>query len=243
MLKNINSDINSDKKKINTGSCLSSAVLLLLLSVFLNTAVLAAHRSVLQQGIAEEVLRFHVLANSDSEEDQDVKYLVRDAVLSWMSEAMRETHSASEAGSPSEASNSSGKTVSAAVPASSEREMTLQFLSENLSAIEEIADGVLREQGMSYRASAEICSSYFPDRTYGDCTFPAGWYEALRIKLGAAEGQNWWCLLYPCLCFSDCLRAVVEEDGLLRLEEVLTVEEYESLLRSPRQWKISFRWF
>ncbi|MCD7736454.1 MAG: stage II sporulation protein R [Lachnospiraceae bacterium] len=197
-------------------SYISSALVILILSLFLNAVAAAAHRSVLQQGIAKEVLRFHVLANSDSEEDQSIKYQVRDVVLAWMSEAAAEL---------------------------TDREAALQFLSENLSQIEAVADGVLDEQGVSYRASAEISKSYFPDRTYGDCSFPAGWYEALRIELGEARGQNWWCLLYPGLCFSDCLHAVVEEDELRRLEDVLTVEEYESILRSPGQWKICFRWF
>ncbi|MCD8398861.1 MAG: stage II sporulation protein R [Lachnospiraceae bacterium] len=194
--------------------------LFLLLSVFLNVVAAAAHHSVIQQEIAEEVVRFHVLANSDREEDQSVKYQVRDAVLAWMSENIQ------SAGQKEE-----------------DRDAAMNFLSENLSQIEAAANAVLEKENMSYRATAEITKSYFPDRTYGEITFPAGWYDALRIRLGEAKGQNWWCLLYPNLCFSDCLHAVVEDAGLARLEEVLTVEEYESLLQSPGQWKISFRWF
>lgn len=184
-------------------------------SLFLNLAVSAAHHSVLQRGIAESVLRFHVLANSDSEADQDVKYMVRDEVLSWLSEQLGECG----------------------------REEEMEFLSGHLEEIEAVADQVLEQQGFTYRAEAKLEDCYFPERTYGDCTFPAGWYEALRICLGEARGQNWWCVLYPRLCFSDCLHAVVEEDQLQQLEEVLTAEEYESLLRDPKQWKFSFRWF
>lgn len=184
-------------------------------SLVLNIVVFAAHRSVLQQGIAESVLRFHVLANSDSEEDQKVKYMVRDQVLSWLSEQMGEC----------------GK------------EEEMEFLSGHLTEIEQVADQVLVENGFSYRSEARLEDCYFPERTYGDCTFPAGWYEALRICLGEAKGHNWWCVLYPRLCFSDCLHAVVEEDQMEELEKVLTVEEYESLLGDPKQWRFSFRWF
>jgi stage II sporulation protein R len=177
--------------------------------------VAAAHQEMVQQGIAREVLRFHVLANSDSEEDQAVKYLVRDAVLDWLSENM------DDAGKDEEE----------------------QFLAVHLADLEAKADAVLMEQGCSYRAKAELRRCYFPDRTYGTCTFPAGWYEALRIRLGEAQGQNWWCVLYPSLCFSDCLHAVVAEEDLDKIKSVLTAEEYETLLRSPDQWKFTFRWF
>ncbi|MCD7762660.1 MAG: stage II sporulation protein R [Lachnospiraceae bacterium] len=206
------------KYKIRYQSWISRCGLFLLMAVFLNATVAAARQNILQQGIAEEVLRFHVLANSDSEEDQKVKIQVRDAVLEWMEEELTQEEQTG-------------------------REEAAEFVSENLTQIEEIANAVLEGQGMSYRASAELTQSWFPDRTYGDCTFPAGWYEALRIRLGEAKGQNWWCVLYPALCFSDCLHAVINEEDLIRLEDVLTVEEYESLLQSPGQWKISFRWF
>lgn len=182
----------------------------------MHTAVAEAHRTLLQQGIAEEVLRFHVLANSDSEEDQRVKYLVRDEVLAWLLEELE------------------GEADKAAM---------LSFLTGHLSEVEQVADRVLEKEGAAYRAAASVETCYFPDRTYGACTFPAGWYQALRICLGEAGGRNWWCVLYPKLCFSDCLHAVVEEGELQQLEEVLTVEEYESLLQSPKKWKFNFRWF
>lgn len=184
-------------------------------SLLLNFAASAAHYSLLQRGIAESVLRFHVLANSDSQEDQGVKYMVRDEVLDWISGQLGE----------------------------SDKEEEEQFLLGHLEEIRQVADRTLEQQGFSYRSEVKLENCYFPERTYGDCTFPAGWYEALRICLGEAKGQNWWCVLYPRLCFSDCLHAVVEEEQLQELEEVLTAEEYESLLKDPKQWKFSFRWF
>ncbi len=193
-------------------------------SLVLNIGVSAAHRAILQRGIAEEVLRFHVLANSDSEEDQKVKYLVRDAVL----EKIR--------GNTESSGNGSREMLNG-------KDAELRFLQTHLPEIEEAANRVLEEQKMPYRAQASIENCYFPERSYGNCTFPAGWYDALRVRLGEARGHNWWCVLYPALCFSDCLHAVVDEGELAELKTVLTVEEYESLLRKPKKWKIAFRWF
>ncbi len=200
-------------KKIITWARTAAAVFFC--ALLLNGVVSAGHYHLLQQGIAESVLRFHVLANSDSEEDQAVKYQVRDQVLSWLSGQME----------------------------GFEKEEEVQFLSAHLWEIEQVADGVLEQRGFSYRSEARIETCYFPERTYGRCTFPAGWYEALRLCIGEARGQNWWCVLYPRLCFSDCLHAVVEYGELEELEKTLTAEEYESLLRDPKQWKFSFRWF
>ena len=218
----------------------------------LNLGVAAAHQSILQQGIAEEVLRFHVLANSDSDRDQEIKYMVRDAVLAWMQEDMDASGMPGKAGH----AESGGKSVSGeaeragsggiSVEAGNEtadKQAVEAFLASHLADIEGIADEVLQSQNADYRAKASLTTCYFPDRTYGDCTFPAGWYKALRISLGEAKGHNWWCVLYPALCFSDCLHAVVEEDGKEELKQVLSAEEYDSLLRSPKKWKISFRWF
>lgn len=80
---------------------------------------------------------------------------------------------------------------------------------------------------------------YFPAKTYGDVTFPAGEYEALRIKIGQAKGQNWWCCLYPNLCFVDAVHAVVPEEGKDTLRQVLDKEEYEMVTASD--YKI--KWF
>ncbi|MCD7956537.1 MAG: stage II sporulation protein R [Lachnospiraceae bacterium] len=195
--------------------------------------------------MAEEVLRFHILANSDSEEDQNVKYQVRDAVLEWMSNELHDKPEAANTQGLQTKLSSVSQQDMTALPEQAiltDHEAILQFLSENLPQIEAVANTILNEQGMSYQAIAEITWSYFPDRTYGEYTFPAGWYQTLRIRLGTAKGQNWWCLLYPALCFSDCLHASFTEDGQTQLQETLTAEEYQTLLQNPSQWKITFRW-
>lgn len=204
-------------------------IAVLIACLLLYMSVHAGERALMQQKIASEVLRFHVLANSDSEEDQAVKYQVRDAVLVWLEEELQ--------------SGDEKRLDDGSSSATDGREETMKLLQGRLAEIETVADGVLKEAGMAYRASAEVTRCYFPDRTYGSCTFAAGWYDALRIRLGEAKGQNWWCVLYPRLCFQDCLHAVMEDEQLQELQEVLTVEEYESLLVQPQKWKLAFRWF
>ena len=216
------------KKK---GIAVLTACLLLYMSVH------AGERALMQQKIASEVLRFHVLANSDSEEDQAVKYQVRDAVLAWLEEELQVIEEKQEAEFLEKRSDEGRRGVLDG------REETMKLLQGRLAELKAVADGVLDEAGMAYCASAEVTRCYFPDRTYGSCTFAAGWYDALRIRLGEAKGQNWWCVLYPRLCFQDCLHAVMEDEQLQELQEVLTVEEYESLLTQPQKWKLAFRWF
>ena len=202
--------------------------LMILLSLILHCAVYTARQSLLQQGIADQVLRFHVLANSDSEEDQRVKYLVRDEVMQWMRETLEKEGT--------EKSGSSADTDFG-------RSEMMAFLSDHQNELTKKANEVLIEQGMPYRAAAVLETCWFPERTYGSCTFPAGCYEAMRLKLGKAEGKNWWCLLYPRLCFHDCVHAVAEDEQLAELEGILTESEYEALMKQPGGWKIRFRWF
>ena len=88
---------------------------------------------------------------------------------------------------------------------------------------------VLQEEGCNDQVTAEVVRCEFPDKTYGDITFPAGWYDALRIRIGKAQGHNWWCVLFPSLCFVDETRAVVPADSKEKLQSSLSKEEYESL--------------
>ena len=101
------------------------------------------------------------------------------------------------------------------------------------------ADEVLKKEGVSYRAQAKVTSCYFPDKRYGDIIFPEGEYEALRITLGSGKGHNWWCVLYPSLCFTNATCAV-DEDGKKELKEALSAEEYE-MVTAASEFKI--KWF
>lgn len=156
----------------------------------------------LQRHLADEVLRFHVIANSDSDRDQELKLKVRDAVLDYFAEEMPESADASQAAS---------------------------WAREHTDEIETVSRDVLASSGSDDVVNAVVTTCFFPDRTYGDLTFPAGNYEALRVEIGEAEGQNWWCVLYPNLCFLDSTNAVVPDEGKKKLKNVLTEEEYSSI--------------
>ena len=156
----------------------------------------------MQQNLSEEIFRFHVLANSDSDEDQSLKIAVKDHVVAYMRSRIPDAGSMSE---------------------------TKQWAKKHLSDIETEAGKVIREKGYDYKVNAEVRKCEFPDKTYGDLTFPAGVYEALRITIGNGRGQNWWCVLYPNLCFLDSVHAVVPEEGKEKLKKELTVDEYEML--------------
>lgn len=162
----------------------------------------------IQQGIAGEILRFHVIANSDSKEDQALKLKVRDAVVEYMKDLLE---------------------------GAEDLEETKGRIAERLADVEELAMRIVEKEQAGYPVHAELTECYFPRKSYGDCTFPAGRYEALRICIGKAEGKNWWCVLFPNLCFVDSIHAVVPEEQKEELKNVLTEEEYESLF----DWKHS----
>lgn len=166
---------------------------------------------ILQQGISGKILRFHVLANSDSGEDQALKLKVRDAVGNYLAEPLGETGSLEE----SEA-----------------------VVEEMIPEIEQVAAAVVEGEGYQYTVDASLENCEFPEKTYGDYTFPAGEYQALRLVIGEGEGHNWWCVMYPNLCFSGSMYQVDEQSGE-KLQAELTNEEYAAILQS-RDYKVQF---
>jgi stage II sporulation protein R len=167
----------------------------------------------LQPSIATKILRFHILANSDSDVDQAIKLKVRDAVGQMMEEKL------------------SG---------SCSLDQTEQIVAENLGEIENVARETLEENGYDYGASAKLAKVDFPVKTYGDYTFPAGEYEALQVTLGEGQGHNWWCVLYPNMCFRGSVYEVVSDGADEELREVLSPEEYEDVFDSG-QMQIRFK--
>lgn len=191
-----------------------SAVILsaMLTACVWRTETVSAKMETAQKHMAEEVLRFHVLANSDSKEDQELKMTVKDEVVSWL-EAKMDCDSLEE---------------------------TKNFIRSHLTGIEEVVEETVRREGYSYPVQAALEWTDFPEKSYGDVTFPAGSYEALRIQIGEAKGHNWWCVLYPNLCFIDSVRAVVPEKGKKQLKHVLTDDEYDMVTATS---KFKVKWF
>ena len=173
----------------------------------------------IQQGIAGEVFRLHVIANSDTEKDQELKLKVKTRIVEYLKEILGE-----DAG----------------------LEETKEAVLTHLTEIEQEAENIIEEQGFDYPVEVVVEKTYFPEKTYGDCTFPAGEYEALKVKIGSAKGQNWWCVLYPSLCFLDDTYGIVTEVKKEDLKEVLTAEEFQKILgdsREKKKLRFGFRWF
>ena len=162
--------------------------------------------------IAGKVIRFHVLANSDAQADQDLKLKVRDAVGSFMQPRL------------------SGI---------SDINASRRAVKENLPGIEKTAQKVIAQEGYTYDVQAELTVTDFPEKTYGDYTFPAGKYEALEVVIGDGGGHNWWCVMYPNLCFFNSVYEVVDDEAKESLQRVLTPEEYKSLMEN-KNYEVKF---
>lgn len=166
------------------------------------------------EAISAKVLRFHVIAKSDSENDQRRKLLVRDAVGEWMNLKL---------------SNAKDK-------ADCE-----QIIEENKDQIKALAEQVLAEDGGAESVQVRLADVEFPDKVYGDYEFPEGAYRALQIIIGEGEGHNWWCVLYPNLCFSAEGYDVTGDGAKEELSKVLSPSEYQTLLKEHK-YKLGFKY-
>lgn len=171
-----------------------------------------SHR--LQKGLAEEILRFHVIANSNSQKDQELKLKVRDKIGEYLGKELENLETLEECE---------------------------QAVKENLVRIEDCAREVIEEEGYDYKAEAMVKEVDFPKKTYGNYTFPEGNYRALRVVIGKGEGENWWCVMYPNLCFSGSVYEVADENSKKELQAVLTEEEYAEIM-AEGEIKVRFKY-
>jgi stage II sporulation protein R len=145
--------------------------------------------------IKDKLIRFHVIANSDTDEDQNLKLKVRDKVVEALSEKLSNVNSLEEAEN---------------------------VLEENIDYVNEIAKEVIEENNYTYEVTTMLSYENFPDKVYGDCVFPQGNYEAFRVIIGEGKGQNWWCVMFPSLCFVDESKNSVDSSYLK--EEIENIE-------------------
>ena len=148
------------------------------------------------------IVRFHVRANSDSEEDLALKYEVRDAVLAELADGLETVEDDGAA---------------------------LRYIMQKLPDIRQAARAVVDEAGYDYTISAYVVREEFPIREYGELVLPAGTYRALRVDIGAAKGENFWCMLYPMMCYTMDAGAVVDSEDAEKLAHALNEESYEKL--------------
>lgn len=157
-------------------------------------------------GLRNSVLRLHILANSDSEHDQNLKIKVRDTLLE--SDIFDNADSL---------------------------ETAEKIAQDNLDKIVETAENVLSENGCNLPVTAEIADVVFDERVYGDITMPSGEYRALRVKIGSAEGKNWWCVMYPPLCIPAACDVAEDKSA----EEVFSESELD-IMYHPKKYEVRF---
>lgn len=155
----------------------------------------------------EGIIRLHVVANSDSKSDQELKLKVRDAVISHVDD----------------------------LNDSKDIKTSREWIASHLDDITKIANGVIAENDCNYKASAELGVRWIPEKTYGDMHFPAGNYEALTITLGKGEGENWWCVLFPPLCLITEDEAELEEMGIDSQDQIKVKSWLMEVLAEKRE--------
>lgn len=188
-------------------------ILIILLFIYVTFSAISYSKAICSN-IYDSVLRLHVIANSDSLEDQNLKYLVRDNILNYMNSLTKDASS---------------------------KEEIIKIVSDNLDKFQEIAQNTIYENGFNYTVSVEIGNFNFPTKSYGDISFPAGYYDALKIKIGEANGQNWWCVMFPPLCFIDVSSGIVPDSSKKTLETQLSQEEYRLISESNSETKLKFK--
>lgn len=182
--------------------------------LFIYTSICAfSYAEYISTDISNSVFRLHVLANSDSKEDQDLKYKVRDNLLNYMN---------------SICNNCSNK------------EEAINLVEKNKNNFKQIALDTIHNEGYNYEVNINIGNFEFPTKTYGDISLPSGFYDALRVEIGKAQGQNWWCVMFPPLCFVDVSSGIVPEESKELLNENLTDEEF-SIVSDTSNKNIKFK--
>lgn len=171
--------------------------------------------SAVSNNLSEAVFRLHVLANSDSAEDQALKLKVRDSLLNYMNNIC---------------SNCTTK------------EEAISLANENKKNFQQIAEQTISENGYNYPVKINIDNFYFPTKNYGDITLPAGFYDALRVEIGEAKGKNWWCVMFPSLCFIDVSSGIVDDSAKENLEKNLEEESYSIISdKNNSEIKLKFK--
>ena len=178
--------------------------MILVISIICSTVLvgLITYAQQTTDNLSKEMIRFHVVANSDTVADQLLKQKVRDAVIGYVEPLTKNSTSLEE---------------------------TRQCLALNLEQIKNVAEEVIESEGSDYEICIALDKAHFPTKSYGDIILPAGEYEACRIIIGEGKGENWWCVMYPPLCYLDVATGVVPLEGKEQLEQQLSEEQYELL--------------
>lgn len=190
-------------------------VILILTILFLIYIFICAYSYVyaISEDLSDSVFRLHIIANSNTEEDQNLKYIVRDNLIQYMNELC---------------TNCSSK------------EEIIEIAEQHIDDFKNIAENTIRSEGFTYNVTVEIGNFEFPTKVYGDISFPSGYYDALKVKIGESSGQNWWCVMFPPLCFVNTTTGIVPDESKEALQENLSEEEYR-IISDTNNASISFK--
>lgn len=187
--------------------CLLMALACFLAAFLLSMTALRCRDEAMAARISPSVIRFHVPANSNSCEDQEAKLAVKSALLRFLADKLPKGAGLSE---------------------------TKAYIGGHLDDIQAFADQFLENLGVPYGASVRLTECYFPTKAYGDLVFPSGRYEALQVTLGQGRGRNWWCVLYPALCFITPEEGRLPEASKEKLHALVPENDYESMTDTHR---------
>lgn len=177
---------------------LASITVIIIISIALNGNNVTTKAT--QSDVAAKLIRFHVIANSDNKIDQALKLKIRDSVLKYVSPKLAECK---------------------------DIEQSRKIINNEDKSIKEIAKNVINKNGFKYSVATTLSQENFPIKTYGNITLPQGKYEAYRIIIGSGSGQNWWCVMFPPLCFVDITKGNVSyEKTESEMKQVLSDDEY-----------------
>ncbi|GCD08518.1 stage II sporulation protein R [Clostridium tagluense] len=189
---------------------LTSITIIIIISIVLSGSNVATKAT--QSDIAGKLIRFHVIANSDDKIDQGLKLKVRDSVLKYISPKLVDC-----------------KNI----------EQSRKIINNEDKNIKKIAQGVINKNGFKYSVATTLSQENFPIKTYGNITLPQGKYEAYRIIIGSGIGQNWWCVMFPPLCFVDITKGNVSYDKTeSEMKQVLSDDEYNLVNNTASNNKI-----
>ena len=173
-----------------------------------------SYSNAVSNNISNNVFRLHVIANSNSNEDQNLKYLVRDELLKYM--------------------NSICENISS-------KEEAIKIVNENKDNFYNIAKKVVLDNGFNYNINISIGNFSFPTKNYGDVSLPTGFYDALKVEIGSSSGQNWWCVMFPSLCFVDISQGIVPEESKANLQTNMYEEDYNLITSDAFEFKLKFK--
>lgn len=199
-----------EKKYYNGGNFTLKRIVTYIMAVLISISMLSscAQSTDTAKDISEKIIRFHVIANSDSASDQNVKLKVRDRVLKEIAPKMQKLKTKTD---------------------------SEKFIKSNLGYIKKIASSELSKNGKSYGVDVTLGKSQFPVKVYSNIALPPGEYDALKIVLGKGVGKNWWCVMFPPLCFVDITHNITSKETENGLKKVLNDDEYNSILTKPEE--------